>query len=81
MKPSAMHRLAHQGTHATCSPGPWHAVPKITGDYDLDATIMHRKNKDMIARIGMYLRTPMGFSGAYSPRSSIRGYSGNHGDD
>jgi hypothetical protein len=76
-----MHRLAHQGSHASCSPKPWHAVPKVTGDYDLDATIMHRKNRDMQTRIGMYLRAPGVTAGVYGPRSMKSGYSGNHGDD
>jgi hypothetical protein len=76
-----MHRLAHQGSHASCSPKAWHAVPKVTGDYDLDATIMHRKNRDMATRLGMYLRNPLGVPGAYGPRSNYRGYAGNHGDD
>jgi hypothetical protein len=81
MKPDAMHRLAHQGSHRSCSPGAWHAVPKVTGDYDLDATIMHRKNTDMAARLQTYLRQPRGASGAYGPRSNLSGYSGNSGDD
>ena len=76
-----MHRLAHQGSHRSCSPGPWHAVPKVTGDYDLDATIMHRKNRDMPARLAMYLRQPRVAAGAYGPKSSYSGYDHTHGDD
>lgn len=76
-----MHRLAHSGSHRTCSPGPWHSVPKVTGDYDLDATIMHRTNSDMAGRLQMYLRQPRGAAGAYGPRSGGTGYSGNSGDD
>lgn len=81
MKPDAMHRLAHQGSHRACSPGPWHAVPKVTGDYDLDATIMHRRNGDMARRLQTYVRQPRGASGAYGPRTNMSGYSGNSGDD
>jgi hypothetical protein len=81
MKPDAMHRLAHQGSHRACSPKAWHAVPKVTGDYDLDATIMHRKNGDMAARLQTYLRQPRGAAGAYGPGSAYGGYSRSGGDD
>ena len=79
MKPDAMHRLAHQGSHAACSPAPWHAVPKVTGDYDLDATILHRKNRDMAARLGQHLRATS--CAAYGVRTASTAYNGNHGDD
>ncbi len=81
MKPAAMHRLAHQGSHRTCSPKPWHAVPKISGDYDLDATIMHRKNSDMARRLETYVKKPATVGGAYGPRSGYSGYKGDSGDE
>jgi hypothetical protein len=81
MKPTAMHRLAHQGSHRSCSPKPWHAVPKVTGDFDLDATIMHRNNSDMASRLQTYVRQTRGSAGSYGPRSNYTGYSGNSGDD
>jgi len=56
-------------------------VPRVTGDYDLDATIMHRNNSDMASRLQTYLRQPRGAAGAYGPRSGGSGYSGNSGDD
>jgi hypothetical protein len=80
MKPTEMHALAHRGCH-DCAPKAWHNVPKVTGDYDLDATIMHRKNKDMAARLNMYLATPRVVAGAYGPRSGYTHQGGYHGDD
>lgn len=74
-----MHRLAHQGSHRACSPRPWRAVPKVTGDYDLDATIMHRGNSDLPHRLAQHLKQQAG--PAYSPRTNTNGYHGNHGDD
>lgn len=52
-----MHQVAHRGCH-TCAPKGWHGVPNVTGDYDLDATIMHRSNRDMARKIGQHLRQP-----------------------
>jgi hypothetical protein len=52
----------------------------MTGDYDFDATIMHRSNSDLPNRLSMYLRGPRGSAGAYGPRG-YAGYSGNSGDD
>lgn len=77
MKPNAMHNVAHKGCH-TCAPKPWKAVPNVTGDYDMDATIMHRKNRDMASRLSQHLaRTAT----SYNIRSAYTGYNGNHGDD
>ena len=78
MKPNAMHKLAHQGCHE-CAPKGWHQVPKVTGDYDFDATIEHRNNKDMPSRLALY--TKGGRVNAYGPRTSYRGYHGYGGDE
>ena len=61
-----------------CAPREWRDIPRITGDYDLDATILHRHNKDLPHRLLLYIR-----KGAfpYNPRSAYNGYSGMHGDD
>ena len=43
-----------------CAPRDWRNVPIMTGDYDLDATILHRKNSDMIGRLELYVRPRAG---------------------
>lgn len=73
--------LSGHGSHQ-CAPREWRGVPKISGDYDLDATILHRHNKDLPHRLWMYTRmlgsgAPLG----YSPRSGYHGYSGYRGDE
>lgn len=77
MKPTDMHRLAHAGCH-DCSPRGWHDVPQVTGDYDLDATILHRSNKDLPRRLEMYVKHRVN---AYGPRTAYDGYHGYSGDD
>lgn len=77
MRPTAMHALTRRGNH-TCAPKGWRGVPNVTGDYDLDATIMHRSNKDMAQRLKQHIAAP---APTYGPRTSYHGYSGNHGDD
>lgn len=71
-----MHRLAHSECH-DCSPSPWHRVPRVTGDYDLDATIGHSTNSDMPKRLSMYV----GRTGAYGPRTAYDAYGAAGGDD
>lgn len=68
MRYTDMHRLAHQGCHE-CAPKPWRIVPRVTGDYDLDATIGHSPNKDMQKKLGMYT-TGVG----YGPRTGYNAY-------
>lgn len=77
MRPNQMHAIAHRGCH-DCAPKAWKRVPNVTGDYDLDATILHRKNRDMAARLKQHIAAP---APTYSPRTSYHGYSGNHGDE
>jgi hypothetical protein len=75
MRSQDMHRIGHQGCH-DCAPEAWRRVPKVTGDYDMDATIQHRANKDLSQKLEMYvINAP-----AYGPRG-YAGYRGYHGDD
>lgn len=77
MRPTDMHLLAHRGCHV-CSPRAWHDVPDVSGDYDLDATILHRPNKDLPLRLAMYVKRG---GNAYGYRSAYNSYSGYSGDD
>lgn len=77
MRPTEMHRLAHSGCHS-CAPQGWHDVPQVTGDYDMDATILHRSNKDLPLRLALYVKCR---NTAYGPRTGYTGYNGNGGDD
>ena len=60
------------------APKEWRRTPNMSGDYDLDATIIHRKNRDMAKKLDMHITKR-----AYKPKSGYRGggYSGYHGDD
>lgn len=53
-------------------------MPLLTGDYDLDATIMHRSNRDMAARLSQHISGPAG--AGYGPRIRAQNH-GNHRDD
>lgn len=75
MRSRDMHAIAHQGNHDVAPEG-WHRVPKVTGDYDMDATIQHRANKDLANKLEMYVIN----GPAYGPRG-YGGYRGYHGDD
>jgi len=72
-----MHRLSNHFCH-DCAPPGWHSVPDVTGDYDLDATILHRSNSDLPKRLNLYVKHP---GNAYGYRTNYKGYHGNHGDD
>jgi len=61
-----------------CAPRDWRNVPIISGDYDLDATILHRKNKDMIGRLELYVRPKRA---SYGYNSSYNAYHGQAGDE
>jgi len=52
-------------------------VPVITGDYDFDATILHRKNLDMIGRLELYVRPKRA---SYGYKTSYDAYESS-GDD
>jgi hypothetical protein len=75
MRSNDMLRIGHQGCH-DCAPKEWRRVPKVTNDYDFDATIQHRANKDLRNKLEMYVVN----SPAYGPRG-YGGYRGYHGDD
>jgi hypothetical protein len=68
MRYNQMHSIAHQGTHQ-CAPSAWRRVPKVSGDYDLDATIAHRSNRDMTGRLSMYVAKQ-----GYGPRTAYDPY-------
>lgn len=78
MRPNQMHQVARKGCH-DCAPGPWKKVPNVTGDYDLDATILHRRNPDMAHRLNQHIARAGG--GNYVHRTMSSGNHGNHGDD
>lgn len=78
MKPNEMHKLAHNGCHDGCSPKPWHDTPNLTGDYDLDETIVHRTNKDLPQRLKLYVKTK---GKGYGYRTNYNGYHNYGGDD
>jgi hypothetical protein len=78
MRPNEMHRLARRGSHRNDSPKSWHSVPNVTGDYDFDATILHRSNSDMPKRLQLYVKTK---GPAFGPRTAYNGYHGYGGDD
>jgi hypothetical protein len=72
---NAMARLAHGQTHG-CAPKPWRDVPNVTGDYDLDATILRRHNTDLPHRLDLYTKTGPG----YGPLTGYSAYHNYHGD-
>jgi hypothetical protein len=76
MRPTDMHRLSHGGCHIN-GPQGWHDVPVVSGDYDLDATILHRDNKNMPKRLNLYVKR--GGAG-YGPRTGYNGYKTYSGD-
>ncbi len=72
-----MHDISHSGCHQ-CAPREWRGVPNLTGDYDLDATIAHRPNRDLPHRLGLYTKRSRE---SYGPRTAYGGYHGYSGDD
>ena len=77
MNRKQMHDIGHNGCHQ-CAPREWRNVPVLTGDYDLDATVLHRNNKDIVNRMNLYVRK----SGkTYGYKTAYSGYHGYHGDD
>lgn len=76
MKYVDMHRQFHGGCH-DCAPKAWHIVPRVTGDYDLDATIGHSANKDMQRKLSMYVQSQGSFG--YGPKTGYNRYG--RGDD
>lgn len=76
MRYSTMKSLGADHCHQ-CAPKGWRHVPNLTGDYDLDATIAHRSNKDLPHRLAMYAKSDK----AYGPRTAYSGYNRYSGDD
>jgi len=62
----------------TFAPSIWRRTPNITGDYEMDASIVHCKNKAVPSKLRMYLLTD---EPGYGPRTGYDGYSGYSGDD
>lgn len=56
--------------HEVC-PTAWKNIPNQVGDYDLDATIMHRANTDLPHRLDQHIR-----KWAYRIRNDYNGYEG-----
>lgn len=71
MRPNLMRILSHGDMHDDCAPKAWNDVPRLTGDYDLDATIAHRHNKDLPDRIHLYVKRAI-----YGKRTGYSGYRG-----
>lgn len=64
----------------SCSPPRDRRTPALTGDIDLDASIMRNSNRDMAARLrthGAYAQDGPG----YGPLTGYDGYSGYSGDN
>ena len=56
-------------TH-NCCPAEWRQTPSMTGSYELDAMIIHTKNKDMTDRIKDHLSDD---STAYNHKTAYNG--------
>ncbi len=61
-----------------CAPKEWRKTPNLTGDYDLDETIMHRHNGDMPKRLKVYTKDS---KVSYGNKTGYNGYRGYSGDD
>lgn len=77
MNKSTMQRLHGQSETHTCAPKAWRDVPNLVGDYDLDATILHRNNPSLPARLSLYVKRG---NHAYGPVTGYNGYH-NYGGD
>lgn len=60
------------------APQAWRRTPNITGDYDLDASIAHCRNKSVPQKIAANI-APAG--PGYGPLTGYSGYSGYSGDN
>jgi len=77
MKRSAMLKACGGQCHESDAPKDWRDVPDVTGDYDLDATILHRENPDLPHRLALYLKQDRN---AFQPVTGYNGYH-NYGGD
>lgn len=74
-----------------CAPQEWRMTPNLTGDFELDASIMHatakRVRTDLVHHVkadGLWNSIAAGEPGehkTYGPRTNYQGYDGYHGDD
>lgn len=71
-----MKRPKHATDH-TVAPKAWRHTPNMTGDYDLDASIMYNNNKALPSKLPQHLISE---EGAYGPHR-YSGYNGYKGDD
>jgi hypothetical protein len=76
MKRLQMMGISKNRTHEACAPKPWRDVPDVTGDYDLDATILHRDNADLPNRLALYTTN----GNAYGPLTGYNAYHNYRGD-
>jgi hypothetical protein len=79
MRPKQMQELSGPPAHHECAPKDWRTVPDVSGDYDLDATIMHRDNPNLPDRLNLYVKRGRG--PAYGPLTGYNGYHGYGGDN
>lgn len=78
MKAKQMHQVSGSSRCHDCAPKPWRDVPVVSGDYDMDATIQHRNNQNLPARLALYAKTG---DQAYGPATGYDGYHGYSGDN
>ena len=64
--------------HHQVAPAEWRRTPDLTGSYELDAVIARNSNKNLPARLDMYLDKG---DNIYGPKTGYSGYHGYSGDD
>ncbi len=69
-----MKRPKHAVDHSI-APKAWRHTPNITGDYDMDASIMHSNSKALPGKLDTHVKN------AYGYRTMYNGYGGLTGDD
>lgn len=57
----------------TAAPASWRSTSNITGDYEMDASILACKNKSLPAKLADHIA---GSSGPYTPQTAYNAYSG-----
>jgi len=71
-----MKRPKHSNDHYA-APKAWRHTPNMTGDYDLDASIMHSHSKALPGKLSTHTIK----NEPYGPKTGYDGYSGYSGDD
>lgn len=74
MNRKQMQRMSGGPENHACCPEGWRDVPNVSGDYDLDATMMHRENPNLPDRLDQHISKGSG------PRTGYNGYHNYHGD-